>query len=51
MLLVNALEQDEKERAGGAATKALKQIITFLYHNVDLIHGQPRHKYDDLMHI
>eukprot|EP00615_Pteridomonas_danica_P000065 CAMPEP_0114334254 /NCGR_PEP_ID=MMETSP0101-20121206/4255_1 /TAXON_ID=38822 ORGANISM="Pteridomonas danica, Strain PT" /NCGR_SAMPLE_ID=MMETSP0101 /ASSEMBLY_ACC=CAM_ASM_000211 /LENGTH=1079 /DNA_ID=CAMNT_0001465457 /DNA_START=321 /DNA_END=3560 /DNA_ORIENTATION=+ len=43
-MLVRALEQDEKERAGGAATKALKQIITFLYHNIDLIHGQPRHK-------
>lgn len=44
-LLVNALDQDEKERAGGAATKALKQMITFLYHNIDLIHGPPRHRY------
>jgi len=42
-LLEAALAQDAKEAPGGNATKVLKQIITFLYHNVDLIHGAPRH--------
>ena len=43
-LLEAALAQDAHEAPGGNATKVLKQIITFLYHNVDLIHGAPRHR-------
>jgi hypothetical protein len=43
-LLEAALAQDEVDPPGGDATSCLKQIITFLYHNVDLIHGPPRHQ-------
>jgi len=43
-MLSAALRRDELEPPGGAATRALKQIITFLYHNVDQVHGPARHK-------
>ena len=43
-LLRAALRRDGEEIPGGGATKALKAVITFLYHNVDLIHGGARHR-------
>jgi hypothetical protein len=43
-ILTEALVRDETQEPGGPATRALKQVISFLYHNVDLIHGPPRHR-------